>query len=525
MHFRLQTSDLHSLLLDLERLGVKLTPERGRLLFHAPEGLMCEELRQRISVHKCALLALMEPAMRLATDGASWPISDDNLPLTPHHAWYLNTFEPERHDWSITLALDIPGRISPERLRAAVSRVLHRHDVFRLRMRQAPGGRWTLRMLEHVGDAELVVHDMEGMTPDARASARSATGLQLHSQLSIVYGPVLALALCRSGHDKGDTVIVSMHHHAVDGYSVNLLLDDLFRAYHESEADAVREGAASCASYRDFLLRLHGYTHTPTFVARALSFWRSAKRLLPVAPLRVDMPGGCHTDLNSRAVSISLERDFLRKLTRIGAQHKLQLNDVLLTALAHTYTLWSGGRPLRLDVEHNGRSGVIPGLNLVRTIGPTTVKFPLLLEVAPGDTLTESLERLGEQIRHTTDNLLGYGMLRYTCPDTHIANQMAACPPAQVFFNNRATLTGFGGSAASPIAARGVAFPQQRTRENPISYDLLIECDRLNEALVLKWIYSSAIHREDSIRTLVQGFTEWLRDLTTADAAVGKHRG
>jgi hypothetical protein len=87
--------------------------------------------------------------------------------------------------------------------------------------------------------------------------------------------------------------------------------------------------------------------------------------------------------------------------------------------------------------EHNGRTGIVPGLDLLRTIGPTTMKFPLRLEINPGETLRESMERLKEEIRITTDNPLGYGMLRYTCPDPNIRNELGTSGPAQVFFNSR----------------------------------------------------------------------------------------
>ena len=480
-----------------------LTARGDHLLFEAPEGVMSDPLHTSIGAHKSALLDLMRRATRVSADAASQAVSDDDLPLTPNHAWYLDTFEPERHKWAITLAVDVPGQVSAERLREAISILLERHDVFRLRMRRTPEGVWSLRMLARTDNTQLAVHDLQSLTANTRADALHAAGFRLQSELSIVAGPVLAVALCRCGHDNGDTVIVSMHHHIVDGYSVSLLLQELFRTYHSGA-----EAAASSASYRDFLLGFHAYTHTPMFVSRALSFWQSGNRLRPLPPLPVDIPAGHHTDLSSRVLSITLESELLRKLASIGARHELRLNDLLLIALAQAYDRWSAGSPLRLDIEHNGRSGVVPGLNLLRTIGPTTIKFPMLLEVHDGDDPTDSMERLGREIRATTDNMLGYGMLRYTCPDIRIRDELASCAPARVFFNNHSALSGGGA-----IAMRAMAFPQPDVHENPVSYDLMLECDRCQDTLVLKWIYSNTIHREDTIGALAKSFASWLRAL------------
>lgn len=508
--------DLHLLLLNLERLGVKFLLEGDQLHFRAPAGVMSDELRRKIGTHKSSLMDLMGRSMRLSAEGSSRRCTDDDLPLPPHFEWYINTFEPERHTWAITLAWDFSERISVERLRAAVGALLRRHDVFRLRMRRTTAGHWSLRMLEHAGEARVDAHDMENLSPEKRAGALHDVGLRLQSELSIVTGPVFAVALCRCGHSNGDTVILSMHHHMVDAYSVNLLLEDLARLYQAPVADDFQEKPAS-SSYREFLLELHAYTHTPMLVARALSFWYSGRRLRPVAPLPVDMPGGCHTDLNSRVFSMRLDREVLRNLLRhISPRYQLKLNDLLLIALANAYSRWSGGCPLRLDIEHNGRSGIIPGLELARTVGPTTIKFPLLLAIDRADTLPESLERLSSQIDETTDNLLGYGLLRYTCPDANIRHTLAACGAPQVFFNNRAI--GIGRSSTPEArSVRGMAFPQPGVIENLVSYDLMVECENFEDTLELRWCYSSAIHREDSIRALAQCFAEFLSTLVTAD--------
>jgi len=505
---------MHRLLLELEHLGVKLSSKGERLLFEAPADVMSDELRRRIGARKTELLELLAPAMRLASDSAAGEIDTDILPLTPNHAWYLSTFEPETHGWAITLVVDVSARISAERLRAALAAILRRHDVFRLRMSKTPAGRWSLRMLPNADETQPTLHDMSGLSADARATALHAAGLRQQSSLSIVSGPVVAMSLCRHGHDDGDTLIISMHHHIVDGYSVNLFLEELLRTYQETETQTPPGKSTAPATYRDFLLRLHTYTHTPMFIARALSFWRDSSHVRRVPPIPVDIHDGRHTDLNSRVVSTSLDKELLRTLTRIGAPRKLQLNDLLLIALAHAYDRWSDGRPLKLDVEHNGRSEVIPGLSLSRTIGPTTMKFPLLLEVDSGHSLQKSLESLGNRIHETTDNLLGHGMLRYTCPDASLRDELASCAPAQVFFNNRAALAGPRANTSGALAlARQMALPQPGLHENPVSHDLIIECERREESLLFRWLYSSTIHQETTIRSLAENFTAWLRAL------------
>ena len=60
---------------------------------------------------------------------------------------------------------------------------------------------------------------------------------------------------------------------------------------------------------------------------------------------------------------------------------RLQINDVLLTALAQTLARWTGERTLLLDLEGHGREEVVDGVDLSRTVGWFTTLFPVFLQL------------------------------------------------------------------------------------------------------------------------------------------------
>lgn len=504
------------LLADLERLKVDLWLEQGQLRFRAPSGVMSEDVRRRLNLHKTELIRIYRDATRLSGQGSAQTFSDEALPLTPNQVWYLDTFAPERHDWAITVVLDAPWPICEDGLRATLSKLAREHDVFRLRLHRMPDGSWAQRMLPEA-EIPIAVHDMAGLEPPAQHRAIDEAGHRAQQSLNIVRGPVISLALCRCGDGLPDKIIVSLHHHTVDRYSLTLLLGELLRAYQEIVSDRPRPRPRS-VSYRDYLIGLHSYTHRLSVVARAIAFWCDPMRLRRLPQLPVDMPNGRHTDVNSRRISMRLEPSLRHKvLTYIRAKKGVLFNDLLLFGLAHAFFRWTGKRSLRLDLEYHVRIGLLPGMDLLGTIGPATIKFPMLLSVEPGCGMEQGLQELCRSVRETVDNALGYGFLRYTCADPEIRRQLGACERPQVFLNNRSTLGGSKDADQPLVAMRPMNSPQPRLRENPVSYDIMVECDGSDDRLVLTWVYSSAIHYERTIQTLSSYFVSSLHALTDAD--------
>jgi len=505
------------LLSDLEQLNVDLWLEAGQLRFRAPSGAMSEDVRKKLSRHRAEIVRIYQEATRLAA-GSSTQFSDEDLPLTPHQAWYVSTFDPERHDWAMTVALDAPWPVSDEVLRATLRELAQEHDVFRVRLYRTPAGSWAQRLLPRSEEIPVAVHDLPGLEPTARHRAIHAAGYRAQQSLNSLSGPVVALAVCRWGEGEPDKIIFSLHHYTVDKYSLNLFIGEFLRVYQRRIAAKQPGVRPTAASYRDYVIGLYVYTHQLSVVARSLAFWCDPVRVRRLPRLPVDMPNGRHTDVNSRRISIALDTSLRQKVVKyIRSQKGVVFNDLLLFGLAQAFFRWTGERALRLDLEYQVRIGLLPRMDLLGTIGAATVKFPMLLNLDPDGGMEDVLEELRSSVRETVDNALGFGFLRYTCADPEIRQRLNACASPQVFVNNRSALGASKAAEAPRVAMKSMSFPQPGGRENPVSYDLMIECDGSEDRLVVTWVYSSAIHHEQTIRTLSSDFFAALHALTSCN--------
>ncbi|OJT21385.1 hypothetical protein BO221_26550 [Archangium sp. Cb G35] len=464
-----------------------------------------------------ATLSAPAPSSRPPLQAGASPTSegDEELPLSPNHGWYVETFDVEDHEWGMTLLWDVPPGFDPELLRASVALLFEHHDVFRWRLYRREG-RWAQRLLPSVEVPGVEVRDVSGLTPQAQRQTLVEAGRRLLTGLNLVRGPLLSFELFRLGGQGPGKLLICIHHCAYDAYSLRVFFEDLSALYRQLSAGQTPRPLEVPTGYRQYLraLRDHGRSGA---LEQARAFWLDEARLRPLPPMPVDMPGGRHTDLNSRRLPVPLPRELLGGLrTWLGAHPEASLNDVLLYGLARAYVRWAGTGALRLDVEHNGRTDLLPGVDLLRTMGSTTLKVPVLLEVTADEPPGQAFARVRRSLRETLGHALGHGLLRYGQHEAE-RQRLASRGSPQVFFNNRGvTLTGSEVVSSTEASFEYLVLPGPEGQENPVSYELMVECDDTPQGPVVTWVYSSALHRDQTMRALAGDMLEQLRALLEA---------
>jgi amino acid adenylation domain-containing protein/non-ribosomal peptide synthase protein (TIGR01720 family) len=198
----------------------------------------------------------------------------------------------------------------------------------------------------------------------------------------------------------------------------------------------------------------------------------------------------------------------------------LQINDVLLTALAWTITQWTAQEHLLLDIESHGRQDLLEDVDVTRTVGWFTSVFPVSLELKERS-LGRALKSIKEELRTVPHNGIGYGLLYYSHGPGSEALRKA--PHAEVCFNylgqfdqtlSKSNLFQDGGEAPGPT----------RSLLSKRKYLLNVDGRIMDGQLSLVWTYSLNLHRQSTIEKLAYCFTEALRTLLrycqSLDAAV-----
>ncbi|MFE1941188.1 amino acid adenylation domain-containing protein [Streptomyces massasporeus] len=312
----------------------------------------------------------------------------------------------------------------------AANAVVAAHPALRLKL-GTQHGVWTLRT-EPAHDITVVRPD----TTDATAVANEAAG-----RLDPESGNVIAFAWLEASH----TLVVTVHHLAVDAVSWLILLDDLATALR---GEPLAPPTTSYAEYAEAL------TLRATQDLDDLGRWVTTLQAPELLPLTGPL----------RKTTVVIAPDVSDSVTRTApAALGVGLTELLCGALRTALTrIQPSPGDLAIDLERHGRVPALEQHDYTRTVGWFTAIAPVRLtaHTDPVAAAREVAERQPDEFGH-----VAYGRLRYLNPQT--APLLTARP--QVLFNylgrgsESQALHLTGGDQGSPYAVEVNAWTDEAT--------------------------------------------------------------
>ncbi|MEW2813254.1 condensation domain-containing protein, partial [Streptomyces massasporeus] len=246
----------------------------------------------------------------------------DILPLAPLQEGLLfrAAYDDQGPDvYVVQLALELEGRVDAHRLRAAGQALLRRHP----NLSAGFVTRGTGQPVQVIpAEVELPWHevDLRAVTDDDRpARLADVVAGEAARRFDMKQPPLLRFVLARLDEERY-TFILTIHHILVDGWSVSVLMRELFALYDSAGDDA---GLPDAAPYKAYLAWLsgHGREESRAVWAEALSGLDEPCRLVAgdssraaaTAPEQIvqTLPADVSTRLQARARSRGLTMNTL----------------------------------------------------------------------------------------------------------------------------------------------------------------------------------------------------------------------
>jgi len=456
------------------------------------------------------------------------------MPLTPIQHWFWEQNLPAPQHFNQSILLKVSSRLKPELLQQAVQQLLVHHDALRLRARGWPPE-------QAIAPAEktvpFAVVDLSNLEAQKQPEAIASRATEIQASLNLADGPIMRVVLFKLGAEGPDRLLLVIHHLAVDGISWRILLEDLKSAYQQGTRGEIIQLPPKTTSFPDWAARLIEYAQSEAILPE-LDYWQ-AQSLSEMTAMPVDLPEGKgnNTVASSKTLSVSLNAERTRLLLQeVPSAYNTQINEVLLAALGQSWAQWTGARcplgsafpgsawergapkghrrGLLVELEGHGREQLWEDVDLSRTVGWFTTRFPVCLQLdattpnQPG----EALKSIKEQLRQIPSKGIGYGIWRYLSPDATARSQLKKQTQPEVSFNylgqfdfyqSESILLGFAGEETGPIQS-----PSGKRRYLLELNGLVVE-----GKLQLDWTYSENIHKETTIARLAQDFLEALKSI------------
>ncbi|MGW1602965.1 amino acid adenylation domain-containing protein, partial [Streptomyces eurythermus] len=320
----------------------------------------------------------------------------DVLPLAPlqhglaFHAGYVGDGIDV---YTAQAALELTGPLDTRLLRKSVRALLDRHANLRAGFRHSAAGT-PYQVIAGTMEVPLTQVDVTEAV-DPRAEAVAVAAAERARPFELARPPLLRLMVIVVGPDHY-RLLLTWHHILLDGWSIPLLLDELFTLYRNGADPSV---LAPVTPYRHYLAWL-GETDRDAAVAA----WRSTLDGLPEPTL---VAAGRPMPVRmSEQTWAALDAAFFEALEARAREFDVTISTVLQAVWATVLAAMTGHDDVVFGSVVSGRSVELPGIEAMVGLFINTV--PVRVRMRPQHTFTELVQRLqGEQAALLPHHWLG----------------------------------------------------------------------------------------------------------------------
>lgn len=317
---------------------------------------------------------------------------DDLYPLAPLQQGLIfhSLYEPDANVYRIQLACRLTGPLDIAAFQQAWQQLMERHAVLRSRF-LTQGLEQPLQMVDKRVCLPIIEHDWHNLPEAQRQSCWRQLQETDHAQgFDFDTAPLMRLHLARAGDDE-HYLLWSYHHVLLDGWSMPLLIQEVFTTYHALQSGE-RPQLAAAQPYRDYIAWLQGQD-----IAAAEHYWQQALAGFEVTTvLGVDRaPGNKSTENGSQKHRLQLTKEETRSLQQLVKSRQLTLNTLAQAVWGLLLSHYSGNADIVFGVTVSGRPAELPGVE--HQVGLFINTLPMRIRVDQQMPIGDWLQALFEQ--------------------------------------------------------------------------------------------------------------------------------
>ena len=270
------------------------------------------------------------------------------LPLSfeQQRLWFLEQLAPGSGEYSISSALTLIGTCDSEALRQAFDTLVDRHSLLRSRLLDDDQGGQLL--IDAPSPFHLDVADYAGAPADWDAYQRTAAEAESKRAFDLSNEHPLRVRLVRHAEAKQALLLLALHHCAGDGWSVQVLLDELASSYQAALEGRRAELPALPVQYVDYALWQRGEARQQLY-RQQLEYWQNRLengdyRL----ELPTDLPRPANLDNRAGTCFAQLPSALAERLRQFAREREVTPFMLLLASLKLFLGRYSGQQDLRI---------------------------------------------------------------------------------------------------------------------------------------------------------------------------------
>ncbi len=327
--------------------------------------------------------------------------------LTPIQKQFFDERKKYAHHYNHALAIHSPNGFDEIIIRKVFHKLLCHHDALRMVFSNIDG-KITQFNKNTYGELFEMVQAKFSDTDFHEAILKETKVLQ--ESFNLGKGPLVKLGLFNT--PVGDYLVILIHHLVMDGVSWRILLEDFEIGYRQlmEGFDVVLQNKSN--SFRDWSYSLQDYANRKEIISQ-LPYWKAVDDI-HINSLPKTYIAQSNKVRDEESISISLSESMTELLlSKVNRAYNTETNDILLTALGLAFKDWTGEDKILISLEGHGRSEILEDIDVHRTIGWFTARYPVILNMEHHYDLSRQVKTIKEILRGVPTGGIGYGIIKY----------------------------------------------------------------------------------------------------------------
>ncbi|MCI0423711.1 MAG: condensation domain-containing protein, partial [Acidobacteria bacterium] len=331
-------------------------------------------------------------AVQRRPEGAGAPLS-----FAQQRLWFLHQIAPESSVYNVPVALRLEGPLNPSALGEALNGLIRRHEVLRTTFTEVDGQ--PVATINLPPDESLPVLDL-GTLPSAeqRVHVRQLADEEARLPFDLERGSVIRARLLKLS-DTAHVLLLTLHHIAVDGWSMHILAREMAELYAAVLNKRPARLPELLIQYADFAHWQRNQLQGDA-LQRHLTYWARQLSDMPVLNFPTDHPRSLVPAYDGATERFSLSKAITAQLERLSIDAGVTLFTTLLAAFSVILHRYTGQTDLATGTVIASRNRTeIEGL-----IGFFVNALPLRVNVSGNPKVMELLGRAGRVVQEAYDH-------------------------------------------------------------------------------------------------------------------------
>jgi amino acid adenylation domain-containing protein len=394
----------------------------------------------------------------------------------------------------------IHGNLDTEALRKALESIVQRHEPLRTIFKH--DGKMPIQLVQQLDRFELPVLDLRGYEPQAkRLQVEQIVESVANGVFDLTCDLMIRAKLLRL-EDQEYQLILTMHHIASDGWSMDVLsreLSALYRHFVDAIDDLPSPLEPLPVSYIDYS-RWQRENLSGHRIEGLLGYWREELQGVPSLELPMDRPRPAVASYRGSSVEVKLPQVLISKLESLCTGQQVTLQMLLLAAFESLLYRYSHQEDFAVGIPFAGREDT----QLEGLIGFFVSTLVIRADLSGDPTFQELLSRVRQKSLAAYDHQAL--PLQVLLADLQPARHLSRPPLFQVMFQllNR---------AESDLTLRGLEVVDQDYGGNRVKFDLELHLSRQEGEISGGLYYSTDLFDGQSIQRMALHYVRLLESI------------